>query len=84
MLVSRLIFCAALALVPVAPAVAKMTKEKDRVRAQAEHDCYNDAQRLGADAVPDEDKITACFAVKRTQLSPACRKVYDQGINAGK
>ena len=34
---------------------------------------------LCKDAVPDEDKITACMTSKRKQLSPLCGKVFDEG-----
>ena len=62
------------------PLMAKMRSDKAAMRAEAEHACYGDAQSLCPDAIPDEAKVTACMKVKRTQLSPACRKIFDQGI----
>ena len=61
---------------------AKPMSDKERLRQEAEHVCYNDATTLCADAVPDEDKITACMKVKRAQLSPECGKVFDRGIKS--
>lgn len=61
-------------------AFAKMRSDADVIRQQAEHDCYDDAQKLCPDAVPDEDKITACMTKKRAQLSTACGKVFDKGL----
>ena len=49
----------------------------ERLRKQAEHDCYPDAQRLCSDAMPDEAKVQACMTAKRAQLGPACGKVFD-------
>ena len=80
MRVSRLLLGAALSLTVASTAGAAMVKEQDRIRAQAEHDCYNDAQTLCPEAIPDEDKITACFTAKRPKLSPACGKIFDAGM----
>ncbi len=52
------------------------------LREQAEQVCYNDVTTLCNDAVPDEDRIRACMAAKRAQLSPGCRKVFEQGLKA--
>ena len=59
---------------------ASMVSDKERMRQQAEHVCYNDVQKLCNDAIPDEDKIKACMQVKHASLSPDCAKIYDQGI----
>ncbi len=50
------------------------------LRQEAEHVCYGDVQKLCNDAIPDEEKIKACMQVHHAQLSPACAKIYDQGI----
>ena len=76
----RAILCAAVVLTISTPLMAKMRSDKAAMRAEAEHACYGDAQSLCPDAIPDEAKVTACMKVKRTQLSPACRKIFDQGI----
>ena len=39
--------------------------------------CYNDAQKLCPDAIPNVEKVTACMADKRAQVSPACAAMYD-------
>ncbi len=60
---------------------AKMPTDSERLRQQAEHVCYGDVQKLCNDSIPDEDKIKACMQVHHDQLSPACAKIYDQGID---
>lgn len=40
--------------------------------------CYNDVQRLCADAVPDVDKVTACMKAKRSMVSAKCAKMYNR------
>ena len=69
-----LAFCAGPAL------AAKLPSDKEKLRQQAEHLCYDDVQKLCNDAIPDEDKIKACMKTHHTQLSAPCAKVYDQGI----
>lgn len=76
----RAALCAALLLSLSTPVLAKMRSDKAAMRAEAEHACYGDAQALCPDAIPDEAKVTACMKGKRTQLSPACRKIFDKGI----
>lgn len=58
-------------------ASALTVSERDRLKKQAEHLCYDDVQKLCADAVPDEAKIQACMQAHVAQLSPACRKVTE-------
>ncbi len=74
----RAALCAAMMLSMTGPLMAaKQPSAKEMLRQQAEHDCYPDAQRLCADAMPDEAKVQACMTAKRRQLSPACGKVFD-------
>ena len=54
--------------------------DRERARAQAEHLCYNDVQKLCNPEIPDEAKIAACMKFHRTELSRGCRKVFDAGI----
>ena len=61
-------------------ASARMVSDKERMRQQAEHLCYNDVQRLCNAEIPDEARIEACMTVHRAQLSAGCRKVFDTGI----
>jgi len=60
---------------------AKVLTEKEKLRAEAEHVCYDDVQKLCPDAVPDESKVTACMKTKKANLSPACRTVFDRGMS---
>jgi hypothetical protein len=38
--------------------------------------CSGDAMRLCGSEIPDVDRITACMARKRAQLSEGCRAVF--------
>lgn len=76
----RLIAGLLLTLASVDIASAKMMSDKERRRAEAEHLCYNDVQKLCNAEIPDEARITACMKVHRAELSPGCRKVFDSGI----
>ncbi len=60
---------------------AKVLTEKEKLRAEAEHVCYDDVQKLCPDAVSDEAKVTACMKTKKANLSPACRTVFDRGMS---
>ena len=80
MLVSRMLLGAALLVCVANGATAKQLSDSDRLRAEAEHLCYDDVQKLCGDSIPDEDKIKACMGQKRAQLSPSCLKVFDQGM----
>ena len=77
----RFVLCAAAFAVMPASVMAKPMTDKARLRAEAEHACYADVQALCSDAIPDEDKITNCMKGKRAQLSPACGKVFDRGLD---
>ena len=75
----RAALCAVLVLSMTSPLLAaKQPSAKEMLRQEAEHVCYSDAQRLCADAMPDEDKVEACMKGKRAQLSPACGKVFEK------
>ncbi len=74
--------CAAMVLTIATPlTAATLPTAKEKLRAEAEHVCYDDAQKLCPDAVPDEVKVTACMKAKKASLSPACRKVFDRGMS---
>ena len=77
---TRLTLAILLTLATTDLASARMMSDKERARAQAEHLCYNDVQKLCNPEIPDEVKIAACMKVHRTELSPGCRKVFDAGI----
>ncbi len=73
--------CAAMVLTITTPlTAATLPTAKEKLRAEAEHVCYDDAQKLCPDAVPDEAKVRACMKAKKASLSPACRKVFDRGM----
>ena len=77
----RLMLIATVAAFATPALAAKPMSDKARMRAEAEHLCYEDVQKLCNDAIPDEGKITACMKVKRVQLSPGCGKVFDRGLD---
>ena len=79
---ARTLIAAALLASSALPALAaKLPSDAMRLRQEAEHVCYGDVQKLCNDAIPDEDKIKACMQVHHAQLSPACAKIYDSGID---
>lgn len=39
--------------------------------------CQGDATCLCAEFIPDRDKIAVCMEKKMSQLSPACRAIFD-------
>ena len=48
------------------------------LRARAEAACRDDAVRLCAEAIPDENAILACMRPKRALLSAPCRRAFDE------
>ena len=40
--------------------------------------CPDDAFRLCNHAIPDEQKVKACFIANMKKLSPGCRKVFQR------
>ena len=55
----------------VAPAGATVTLQ-DRQQAA----CYDDAERLCGDFMPDADKVEACMITMKDKVSARCRKFY--------
>ncbi len=51
-------------------------------RTRAEAACITDVVRLCRDAMPDEDKVTACMKDKKQQVSAGCAAFYPGGKNA--
>ena len=80
MKLTRTALCTALLLSSLSSALAAgpMT-DKERMRAQAEHDCYEDVQKLCSDVTSDEEKVKACMRVHHAQLSPQCSKAFGKG-----
>ncbi len=63
-------------------ALAGVADVSPALRGEAESLCQSDAVRLCADALPDETAIVACMRPKRSQLTPSCRKVFDEVVRA--
>ena len=51
-------------------------------RQQQEAACSDDAFALCGDAIPDEQRVTACMVTKRKQLSERCRTVFEGSLPA--
>jgi hypothetical protein len=51
---------------------------------QQQQACSPDAMRLCGPEIPDVDRITACMARNREQLSPECRVFFKPDPSAGK
>ena len=47
-------------------------------RSDEQRDCTSDALRLCGQFVPDEAAITTCMRKNVKQLSPSCRKHFEQ------
>jgi hypothetical protein len=43
---------------------------------EQEQACTSDAFRLCSSEIPDVDRVTACMAAKKSQLSPPCRAQF--------
>jgi hypothetical protein len=64
-----LLVATSLALVTLTQASHAYTQEQAQL-------CTGDAMRLCGSEIPDVDRITACMARKRAQLSEGCRAVF--------
>ena len=49
------------------------------MRAEAEHNCFDDVQKLCSDVTSDEEKVKSCMKAHHAQLSPKCAKAFDAG-----
>jgi hypothetical protein len=45
--------------------------------AEQEQFCTGDAMRLCSSEIPDVDRVTACMMKQKSQLSPACKSVFN-------
>ena len=61
----------------LAPTLAWADISTDTVRQKAQQACYDDVNKLCADAIPDEDKIKVCMKANHAKLSPKCREIFD-------
>lgn len=65
---------------PCGGAEARIRSDADKLRAEAEHACYQDAKRFCNADIPDEAKVEACMRRHLAGLSPACRAMFDKGM----
>ena len=81
MTMTRVALGTILLLSSAAPAfAATLPSDQDRMRAQAEHDCYDDVQKLCSDVTSDEAKVKSCMKAHHAQLSPKCARDFDAGM----
>ena len=66
--------CVLAVTIPATAALAKIRTPSDQEKLQAA--CYGDVQRLCADAIPDEAKITACMKRQKSKVSAGCVEAY--------
>ena len=65
------VFAACFAIAPLCWASGPTLQDRQQAA------CYDDVQRLCADAVPDVDAVTACMKTKRKQVSAKCAAMWD-------
>lgn len=64
------------------PSRAGVADVSPALRGEAEALCKSDALRLCSEALPDETAIVDCMRPKRSELTPSCRKVFDEVVRA--
>ena len=47
------------------------------LRDQQQAACYDDVVKLCGDAMPSEEKVTACMEGKKSMVSPKCAAMWD-------
>ena len=75
-------FSLAFLLAATVPGLAGSENLSPEFRQEAVQACTGDAVRLCPQTLLDEERTAACMATFRSQLSPACRQVYDRGIHS--
>ena len=50
------------------------------MRDQAQAACYDDAQRLCGQFMPNEAKVVACMKPKKAEVSPKCAVFYGKNL----
>lgn len=66
--------CVAAALIVIAALLVPVAARA--YTAEQEQACTGDAFRLCSSEIPDVDRVTACMARRRTELSPPCRAQF--------
>ena len=76
-MILRLTLLAALTLAASSSAMAATaSKAKPSLRDQEQAACYDDANRLCKEFIPNEDKIATCMRQKLSQVSKGCRAFF--------
>lgn len=60
------------------PAASTYAASRNDGSDEARRACTPDVFRLCSEHIPNADKITACLRAKKSQLSPACKAVFDK------
>lgn len=66
-----------IALLAALTAGAEASSSGPSLRDQQQAACYDDVQRLCANAMPDVDKVMACMKPKKAVVSAKCRALWD-------
>jgi len=67
-----------LALIAFVLTVATLSAPASAYTQEEQRACQDDAFRLCNHAIPDEQKVKACFIANMKKLSPGCRKVFQR------
>ena len=67
-----------LALIAFVLTVATFSVPASAYTQEAQQACQDDAFRLCNHAIPDEQKVKACFLANLKKLSPACRRQFQR------
>ncbi len=73
--VSRVLCAAAFLLSAAAPVLAAAPQAptaEDKLQAA----CYPDVDKFCKDAMPDQDKVTACMKQHKSEISQKCKDAY--------
>jgi hypothetical protein len=67
-----------LALIAFVLTVATLSAPASAFTQEEQQACQDDAFRLCSQAIPDEQRVKACFIANMRKLSPGCRKVFQR------
>jgi hypothetical protein len=62
--------------------VTSVVAQENRGTPEQQAACASDAFRLCSSYVPDPTEVAGCLRQKRSELSGACRSVFDQAAKA--
>ena len=66
------------ALIAFVLTVASLSAPASAYTQEEQAACQDDAFRICNHAIPDEQKVKACFLANMKKLSPACRRLFQR------